>query len=85
VQSTNDPNVTWVEDDPGLATENLGSVMEALLAEFSGQLAAVTIIRHVVLASQQLLAAGVVTGLGPAAGSLAGARLRALATPGGAE
>ena len=51
-----DPNVTCFADDPELATENLGSVLESLIAEFSGQLAAVTVIKHVVLACQQLLA-----------------------------
>jgi len=78
-----DPNVTWVADDQELATENLGSVLDALIAEFSGQLAAVVVIKQVVLARQQLMAAGVMAGLGPATASLARARLRALATPAG--
>ena len=76
-----DSNAIWADDDQGLATENLGAVEDALIAEFSGQLAAVVVIKEVVLACQQLLAAGVVAGLGPATASLAGARLRALAAP----
>ena len=85
MQPTDDLSAMWVADEHGLAAEDLDAVADGLLAEFTGQLPDTIIIEHVVLACQQLSAGGVLAGLGPATESLARARLRAVATPGGAE
>ncbi len=78
-----DPSATWIADDR-LATDNVGAVVDVIITEFGDQLHDATIIEHVVLACQQLFAAGVMTGIGPATEALARARLWAVATQGGA-
>lgn len=85
MQSTDDPSAIWVADEQGQAAEDLDGVANGLIAEFTGQLPDTIIIEHVVLACQQLLAGGVLAGLGPATESLARAWLRAASVPGGAE
>ena len=85
MQSTDDPSAIWVADEQGQAAEDLDGVANGLIAEFTGQLPDTIIIEHVVLACQQLSFCGVLAGLAPATESLARARLRAVATPGGAK
>ena len=85
MQPTDDPSAIWVADEHGLVAEDLDAVIDGLLAEFTGRLPDTIIIEHVVLACQQLSFCGVLAGLAPATESLARARLRAVATPGGAK
>ena len=84
MQPRDNPSAIWVADQQGLAAEDLASVADGLIAEFTGRLPDTIIIEHVLLASRQLFAGGVLAGLGPASASLARARLRAVAAPGGA-
>lgn len=72
-------------DAHGVAAEDLDAVVDVLSAEFAGQLRDAIVSEHVVLASQLLVAAGVLAGLGPATESMARARLRAVTRRGGAE
>ncbi len=79
------PGETWMANAHGLAAEDLDAVTDRLIAEFTGQLPDTIVIEHVVLACQQLLAGGVLAGLGPAIEWLARAWLRAEFVRGGAE
>ncbi len=72
------PGEIWVADPYGQGTEDLNQVVDVLITEFAGQLEDAVVIEHVVLASQQLYAAGVMAGLAPATESMARARLRAV-------
>ncbi len=82
---TDGPTAMWVADTQGLAPENLDPVVDVLIAEFTGQLHDTIIIEHVVVACQQLFAAGVFAGLAPATESMARARLRAVSGQGATE
>lgn len=60
------------------ARDELMTVSETLIAEFAGQVAAGTVIRHLALAREQLLADGVRAGIAVAAETMARMRLSGL-------
>ena len=77
-----DPSSLWVADAHGLATEDLDSVVDVLIAELAGEIHDAIVIEQVVVACQELSAAGVLAGLATATESMARARLRAVVLPG---
>jgi hypothetical protein len=66
-----------------VARAELIAVTETLIAEFAGSVPAGTVIRHLALAREQLLAAGVRAGLAAAAEAMARLRLATLVVPHG--
>lgn len=65
------------------ARDELIAVSQTLIAEFAGTVPAGTVIRHLAIAREQLLTAGVRAGLAAAAETMARLRLGALAAPHG--
>lgn len=73
-----DNRATTTHDARQAAYEELQAVISGLISEFAGSISAGTVIRHVARAREQLLGAGVRSGLAVAAESMARARLRQL-------
>ena len=65
------------------ARSEILAVTEALIAQFAGVVPAGTVIRHVAVAREHLLAAGVRAGLAVAAEAMARGRLAQLSVPHG--
>ncbi len=84
VLTTDLPGELSLADRDPLASQTLDPVVDVLIAEFNGQLPAHVVIEHIVLACEQLIAAGVRAGLCPATESMARSRLRAVSAQAGA-
>lgn len=73
-----DSQTTTMHDARRAAYEELQAVTSGLIGEFAGHISAGAVIGHVARAREQLLGAGVRSGLAVAAESMARARLRNL-------